>query len=65
MRNPWGNGEWTGEFCDSSELWTPQLKAFFGFCESAAKNDGVFFMPYDDYIKEFKNVVICAIDTKN
>lgn len=65
MRNPWGNGEWTGDYCDDSQLWTPQLKVFYGFSEAAAKNDGVFFMPYDDYINEFKNVVICAIDTKN
>jgi hypothetical protein len=64
IRNPWGHTEWTGDFCDNSPLWTPQLKAFFGF-EEGAKDDGVFFMPFDDYNKEFKNIIICAIDSKN
>jgi hypothetical protein len=65
IRNPWGHTEWTGDYSDSSPLWTTQLKAFFGFVESKDNNDGVFFMLFDDYIKEFKNVVICAIDTKH
>lgn len=26
LRNPWGNFEWTGDWGDSSELWTPSLK---------------------------------------
>jgi len=26
MRNPWGDGEWTGDWSDGSNLWTPELK---------------------------------------
>jgi len=26
MRNPWGTGEWTGDWSDKSKKWTPQLK---------------------------------------
>jgi len=26
MRNPWGQGEWKGEWSDNSPLWTPELR---------------------------------------
>ena len=63
IRNPWGHTEWKGDYSDNSPLWTPEIKAFFGY--TGAGNDGVFFIPFDDYIKEFDNVIICAIDTKH
>ncbi len=66
MRNPWGHTEWKGDYCDNSPLWTPELKRFFGFVDGGKdSDDGVFFMPFEDYLKEFKNVIICAIDSKN
>ncbi len=63
LRNPWGHTEWLGEFSDSSPLWTNELKEFFEYKES--KEDGVFFMPFEDFPKEFNNVIICMIDAKN
>ena len=27
VRNPWGSHEWTGDYCDASPLWTPELRA--------------------------------------
>ena len=36
-----GRTEWTGEWSDSSPLWTAELKAELGF---TAKNDGTFWM---------------------
>jgi calpain-15 len=27
IRNPWGSNEWTGDWSDSSDKWTPELKA--------------------------------------
>ena len=29
MRNPWGHSEWTGDWSDSSRLWTPELRQRF------------------------------------
>ena len=26
LRNPWGHQEWSGDWSDSSHLWTPELK---------------------------------------
>ena len=26
LRNPWGSGEWQGDWSDKSPLWTPALK---------------------------------------
>ena len=26
LRNPWGSGEWTGDWSDKSPLWTPELR---------------------------------------
>jgi len=63
LRNPWGRVEWKGNYNDDSNLWTPQLKTFFGF--TSGKDDGIFFMPFEDYIKEFNNLVICKVACNN
>ena len=26
MRNPWGEGEWKGDWSDYSDLWTPSIR---------------------------------------
>ncbi len=62
MRNPWGKGEWTGPYCDSSSCWTPELKKFFEF--KAEKEDGIFFIPFENFLQEFENFTICLIGTK-
>lgn len=51
MKNPWGYGEWTGEWSDDSPLWTPQIKSELGVEEAA--NDGIFFIPLDKFHKYF------------
>jgi len=47
IRNPWAEFEWLGDYSDYSDLWTDELKEAYGFTE--VRDDGVFFMPYDDY----------------
>ena len=47
LRNPWGSGEWKGAWSDKSDRWTPELKKALGWSD---KDDGVFWMPFDDYV---------------
>ena len=30
LRNPWGNGEYSGDWSDSSKKWTAELKKKYG-----------------------------------
>jgi calpain-15 len=43
MRNPWGSGEWKGEWSDKSDRWTPELKKMFNWKDA---DDGEFFMAF-------------------
>ena len=47
MRNPWGNGEWNGDWSDSSPKWTSQLK---NKMQLSKKDDGDFYMSFNDFI---------------
>ena len=47
LRNPWGRGEWKGEWSDNSSKWTPELRARFGIKQ---EDDGEFSMPYESYL---------------
>ena len=48
LRNPWGNGEYSGDWSDSSKKWTTELKKKYGLTK---KNDGDFFMGYEEFLK--------------
>ena len=56
LRNPWGHTEWKGEWGDNWAGWTPELKALL---KVENKEDGIFFMPYEEFLKEFRKVEIC------
>ena len=62
IRNPWAGFEWTGDYSDDCPLWTDELKEAYGFTE--VRNDGVFFMPYDDYWTHFTDTYVNH-DTSN
>ena len=51
IRNPWGNSEWRGAYSDHSSLWTESLKKECGWKDD---NDGIFFMPFTDYLEYFR-----------
>jgi hypothetical protein len=46
--------EWNGAFSDYSKDWTPQLRRQVG---SKVKQDGEFFMTFQDFLKNFKYVM--------
>lgn len=56
IRNPYGLKEWNGDWSDNSKLWTPELRKLTG---SEAKEDGVFFIAFEDYMKFFYITSIC------
>ena len=52
MRNPWGHGgEWSGNWGDKSELWTPELRQQ---CGATDQDDGMFFMTVEDNYSIFE-----------
>ena len=53
VRNPWGSGEWNGDWSDHSNLWTDELKKQVGF--DGARDDGIFWMDYNDFKEIFEN----------
>jgi len=46
VRNPWSQGEWKGDWSDSSSKWTAALKEEAGYVNA---NDGQFFMPFKTF----------------
>jgi len=57
VRNPWGQGEWTGDWSDSSDLWTPRMKNLCGFSDLV--EDGIFWMDFSDFCNEFSEIYVC------
>jgi hypothetical protein len=53
LRNPWGSHEWTGDWCDTSDKWTPELRKQVHLVTS---DDGVFWMSYTDFLEYFSDM---------
>ena len=60
IRNPWGQGEWTGKFADEDEAWDDHkgLKEKLNY---VFKSDGNWWMRYDDFCAHFNKVYLCKI----
>ena len=58
LRNPWGNFEFTGDWSDYSSKWTEELKKKYEFNK---KNDGMFYMGYEDFLKYFITIGFAKI----
>ncbi|KAF0983090.1 hypothetical protein FDP41_011068 [Naegleria fowleri] len=62
LRNPWGGTEWKGDWCDDDTRWTKEAK--IAFQHMAFMDDGVFYMPFQDFLNYFVSVVVCKYDPK-
>lgn len=61
LRNPWGRGEWKGAYSDKSDKWNTRLKNAVGFNpETDAKDDGIFWMEFEEYTREFECSYVCT-----
>ncbi|CAM2708585.1 unnamed protein product [Rotaria socialis] len=63
LRNPWGGKyTWIGDWSDDCLLWNenPDLHREL-LKEKRSKRDGVFWMPFESFVKYFECVDICKI----
>ena len=58
LRNPYGNGEFNGDWSDYSKKWTPELKKKYNIVQ---KDDGSFYMGYDDFLTYYITLGICKL----
>jgi len=58
LRNPWGQGEWTGDWGTNSSLWTNALRKQMD--EENLEDNGIFYMPFSDFMTHFSSMSICA-----
>lgn len=58
MKNVWGTNEWIGDWSDQSLKWTQEFKKAVGL---QTKEEGVFWMSYDDYVQFYTTTHIADI----
>ena len=63
VRNPWGKREWNGRASDQDHRFWSQIstseKRLLGYVE---RNEGKFFMLWEDFFTYFALVDICKVD---
>mmetsp|Transcript_35309 Transcript_35309/g.82442 ORF Transcript_35309/g.82442 Transcript_35309/m.82442 type:complete len:1034 (+) Transcript_35309:60-3161(+) len=61
LRNPWGTGEWTGDWSDKSNIWQryPQVQQALRYTPA---DDGLFWIEASDFFKNYSSVMICCKD---
>jgi hypothetical protein len=59
LKNPWGRREWTGAWSDFDKTrWTRRMRTKLKFSK---KDDGLFWMSFDDFVYHFCTVYMCRI----
>jgi hypothetical protein len=56
LRNPWGEGEWQGDWSDNSNKWTTRMKNILNYSN---EDDGMFWMDFNDFYDEYDTVYVC------
>ena len=52
LRNPWGSGEWKGDWSDKSDKWTDDIRQQLNYFDN--RDDGVFWMDFEDFRRIFR-----------
>ncbi|KAM4541634.1 calpain-1 catalytic subunit-like isoform 2-T2 [Odontesthes bonariensis] len=58
--NPWGTGEWNGDWSDKSSLWQTVSSQDRDLCLSQC-DDGEFWMTMEDFCKFYSDLDICCL----
>jgi hypothetical protein len=58
LRNPWGNFEWRGDWCDSDKNWTLEMKKEL---EHINEDDGTFWMSFKDFYYNFTHLDVVFV----
>ncbi|KAG8448049.1 hypothetical protein GDO86_015227 [Hymenochirus boettgeri] len=61
MRNPWGKREWRGPWSDESEEWNKVSKSEKTTLGLTVRDDGEFWMTFEDWCMNFRYVDVCRI----
>ncbi|XP_018424038.1 PREDICTED: calpain-5-like [Nanorana parkeri] len=61
MRNPWGKKEWKGAWNDESEEWNKVSRSEKGKLGLTVRNDGEFWMTFEDWCKNFSHADVCHV----
>ncbi|XP_069748202.1 calpain-5-like [Narcine bancroftii] len=61
MRNPWGEKEWNGPWSDNSAEWKQVSKGERESMGMTVRDDGEFWMSFDDFCKNFTDLVVCRV----
>lgn len=63
LRNPWGDVEYTGKWSDLDSDWNLVPEDVVKSLQVRRdKRDGVFFMSYEAYLREFRDMYIAEIN---
>ena len=60
IRNPWGQGEWTGKFADEDEAWD-DYKGLKEKLNYVFRDDGTWWMRYEDWCIHYNKMYLCKI----
>ena len=71
LRNPWGKSEWTGAYSENDTAtkgWKADDNGYFlGLFSNEnrksnnGKDDGIFWMPFDEFLKGYDYICLCTI----
>lgn len=59
LRNPWGTKEWIGDWSDSSNIWTDDLRKKLNWHKSKSAEEKEFWISFGDFCHYFSRVQIC------